>query len=463
MAARSGTQVTSALIKHPVAIAVTVGVLFIIDPLYATGALIFLPLCILPIQYVLKKVRKAGAEEEDAVAQIMVTLQEAFSGIKVIKAHAREEYEIERFEQGAKRQMFFIMRWRKAMEIVGPLVESVATFGIAGGLVYAKIKGLNFSDFLLLNMALMSMYGPAKALSRAQILLAKCTVAASKVFFLIDSKPTIADAPDAIELKYPDGPLVFDKVTFSYVKNTTAVRKVSLEFEPGNFYALVGNSGSGKSTLLSLIMRFYEPETGTISLAGNDIQKYTQASLRGQIGLVLQDTFLFHDTIYHNINYGRLDATKEEVIEAAKMANAHDFIMEKKDGYKTICGDKGTLLSGGQQQRLSIARAILRDAPILLLDEATSALDSESEQKIQEALVKLEKGKTVIAIAHRLSTVLNADKIILMHEGRIKSVGTHKELLENSSKYKRLYDLQFKNHLEAEELQLEAEKTQLKT
>ena len=346
----------------------------------------------------------------------------------------------------------FIMRWRKAIEIVGPLVETVASIGIAVGLVYAKMTGMGIEDFLVLNFMLMAMYPHAKALSRIQVSLQKCIVATSKVFEIIDLKPDIADPPDAIELTKPDGPLIFDKVSFAYVPGTPAVDGISLTFEPGKFYALVGRSGSGKSTMLSLMMRFYDPTSGTISLGKTNIRKFTQTSLRDQIGLVLQETFLFHDSIYNNILYGRLDATKKEVIEAAKMAHAHEFIMEKEKGYDTVCGDKGAQLSGGQQQRISIARSVLRNAPILLLDEATSSLDSESEKNVQDALEKLEEGKTVVAIAHRLSTILNADQIIVMDKGKVEAMGTHKELLNKSAIYKNLYNLQFHNHTEKSEL-----------
>ena len=211
---------------------------------------------------------------------------------------------------------------------------------------------------------------------------------------------------------------------------------------------MVGASGAGKSTILSLILRLYDPTNGVVRIDGHDLRSLTQRSLRKHIGLVSQDTFLFHDTILKNIQFGRLDATKEEIQAAAKAANAHDFIMAQPKGYETLVGDKGCLLSGGQQQRLAIARALLKNAPILLLDEATSALDSESEQQIQLALERLAQGRTVIAIAHRLSTILSADQIVVMEKGRIKEIGTHAELLENSGYYRRLYDLQFNRNPE---------------
>ena len=233
-------------------------------------------------------------------------------------------------------------------------------------------------------------------------------------------------------------------MTFRYANTVTdAVSNLTLHIEPGKTYALVGASGAGKSTILSLILRLYDPTSGAVKIDGRDLRSVTQKSLREQMGLVTQETFLFHDTIFSNIQFGRLDATPEEVREAARAAYAHDFIVAQPKGYETVIGDKGCLLSGGQQQRLAIARAVLKNAPILLLDEATSSLDSESEQQIQKALAELATGRTVIAIAHRLSTVLSADQIIVMDGGHIKEIGTHAELLEKSGYYRRLYDHQF--------------------
>jgi subfamily B ATP-binding cassette protein MsbA len=261
----------------------------------------------------------------------------------------------------------------------------------------------------------------------------------------------VEDAPDAVVLPPSKGLLEFQNVTFRYANTSTdAIKDIKLRIEPGKTYALVGASGAGKSTILSLILRLYDPTTGSVRIDGYDLRKVTQHSVREQIGLVSQDTFLFHDTIFKNIQFGRLDATEEEIYAAAKTAYAHDFIMAQPNNYQTLIGDKGCLLSGGQQQRLAIARALLKNAPILLLDEATSALDSESEKQIQLALEKLAAGKTVIAIAHRLSTILNADQIVVMDKGRIKEMGTHAELLDKSGYYRRLYDMQFKGHQEEE-------------
>jgi ATP-binding cassette, subfamily B, bacterial MsbA len=290
------------------------------------------------------------------------------------------------------------------------------------------------------------LYPAFKQLSRIQLTMQKCLASTTKVFELLDRPAAIQDAPDAAIMPRVRGEIRFDGVTFGYNSDKRAVRDVSLAIPPGSTCALVGASGAGKSTLLALLQRLYEVEAGSILIDGQEIRTVTQASLRENIATVSQDTFLFHDTIANNIRYGRLDATQAEIEAAAKLAFAHDFILHQPQGYETIVGDKGCMLSGGQQQRLSIARALLKNAPVLLLDEATSALDSESEKQIQAALETLATGRTVIAIAHRLSTILKANQIVVMEHGEIKEIGTHRELFEKSGYYRRLYDLQFHLH-----------------
>lgn len=442
--ADAGSQLLAALIQHPVSIVSIIVMVAIMDPLYTLGALVIFPLCIIPVALVSRRVRKAGGREEEESEGLMVTLHESFSGIRLIKAHGRENYQRDRFNEGSRQIIKFIIRWRKAMEISSPMVEIVGSIGIAFGMVYAWFMKVNPETFFTVNLGLMSIYPHAKNLSRMHVQLQKCYVAAVKVFGYIDAEPDVKDAPDAETLKDSRGAIELKNVTFSYTHDRLALDKVSFRFESGKKYALVGQSGSGKSTLLSLILRFYDVDQGAILVDDLDIRHYTQQSLRDQIGLVSQDTFLFHDTIYNNIRYGKLDATREQIIHAAKLAHAEDFIAEQPQGYETILGDKGCTLSGGQQQRLSIARAILRDAPILFLDEATSALDSESEKTIQQALEELSRGKTVIAIAHRLSTVLNSDEILVMSQGRLVDAAPHEVLLERCSEYRQLYQIQFK-------------------
>jgi len=288
------------------------------------------------------------------------------------------------------------------------------------------------------------LYEPIKMLSKLHIVIQRSLGATSQIFSILDSVSAVQDVPNAIELPSSRGQIDFEHVTFRYSTAVTdAVRDINLYVERGKTYALVGASGAGKSTILSLILRLYDPVSGAVKIDGHDLRTLTQKSLREQIGLVTQETFLFHDTIFKNIQFGRLDATPEEVYAAARTAFAHEFILAQPDGYDTVIGDKGCLISGGQQQRLAIARALLKNAPILLLDEATSSLDTESEKQIQKALEKLAAGRTVIAIAHRLSTILSADQIVVLDRGTIKEIGTHAELLEKSGHYRRLYDLQF--------------------
>ena len=444
MAQHALTTVASDIVKQPIAVLSAVVAIFIIDWQFALAVLVLFPICIIPVIVVGRNVRKTGGKEEEEAGMLMVVMQESFAGIRVVKSHAREEHEIEKFTTANNKMMKFIMRWRKAMELVGPLVETVASFGVAGAMLYVAIRpDLGAAHFLALQAGLVLLYPPAKTLSRLHILMQKCLAATTKVFEMMEREPAIQDAEDAVELDGVQGGIAFEKVSFAYGKRADAVTDIDFSIERGKSYALVGQSGAGKSTLFSLLLRFYEPREGRVTVGGIDIRKIKQHSLRDNIGVVNQDIFLFHDSIYENIRYGRLDATREEIEHAARLAHAHDFIVDQDKGYDTKVGDKGCQLSGGQQQRLSIARAILRDAPILLLDEATSALDSEAEKYIQAALEELSKGKTTIAIAHRLSTILNADQIVVMDKGRVCEVGTHAELMETSDIYRRLYMMQF--------------------
>jgi subfamily B ATP-binding cassette protein MsbA len=362
----------------------------------------------------------------------------------VIKSFAREAHQEKAFKRSNQLQFSQMMRIIRATEITGPLVETIAAIGVGLALLYVYAENLPVGRFFGLITGIFILYDPIKTLSKIQIVMQNSITATTAIFSLLDSDPTVNDAPDAVALTSSEGRINFQNVTFRYANtNKDAIKNVTLHIEPGKTYALVGASGAGKSTILSLILRLYDPTSGSVEIDGRDLRSITQKSLREQIGLVSQETFLFHDTILSNIQFGRLDATPEQVREAARAAYADDFIMAQPKGYETVIGDKGCLLSGGQQQRLAIARAILKNAPILLLDEATSSLDSESEQQIQKALAKLAVGRTVIAIAHRLSTVLSADQIIVMDSGRIKEIGTHAELLEKSGYYRRLYDHQF--------------------
>ncbi len=433
-------------LTQPVALITGIIVLLKLNWFFTLGALVLLPCVIAPVLALGKKIRRAAHSEQLERGEMMVILHEMISGIKVIKSFARVQHEVDRFNNSSQTQFRQIMRVQRTIETIAPIVESLAAVGIAMGIYYAYTVNMPGKVLLTLCGGIFMLYQPAKGLSKTHLNLVRTLSVARDVFALMKRTPTVEDAPDAKVLPASNGEIVLENVTFGYRKDILAVQNINLRFEKGKHYALVGLSGSGKSTMLSLILRFYDPNSGAVRMDGHDLRSVTQDSLRQQIGIVTQDTFLFHESIFKNIAYGRLDATKEEVIAAAKQAYAHEFIMEQEKGYETIVGDRGCQLSGGQQQRLSIARALLKNAPVLLLDEATSALDSQSEEKIQLALETLGKGRTVIAIAHRLSTIKKADQIIVLDKGKVVEMGTHHELLEKKGHYQRLYDLQHKKH-----------------
>ena len=438
------SSLSSDLFKQPIAIISGVGVLLYMDWKFTIVTLVLFPSCLIPLSMYGRRARKAVKGEQEEMGQMVVTMQETFAGIRVVKSFAREDHQEKSFRRSNRIQFQNMMRIVRSTEAISPLVESIAAIGVGFALLYVYFAHLPAAKFMALIAGIFLLYDPIKTLSRMHIMMQRSIQATVEIFRILDLTSSVEDQPGAQILPHSRGALELDRVTFRYVGGVEdALKDFSLKIEPGKSYALVGASGAGKSTILSLILRLYDPTSGEIRIDGRDLRSVTQRSLRQQIGLVSQETFLFHDTILKNIQFGRLDATEEEIYAAAKTAYAHDFIMEQPNGYQTVIGDKGCLLSGGQQQRLAIARALLKNAPILLLDEATSALDSESEQQIQLALERLAKGRTVIAIAHRLSTILSADQIVVMEKGRIKEVGTHAELLEESGYYRRLYDLQF--------------------
>jgi subfamily B ATP-binding cassette protein MsbA len=438
------STVSSDVFKQPITIVGAITALVLIDWKFTLVTLILFPACLIPIRIFGQRARRAVQHEQAGMGQMTVTMQETFSGIRVIKSFVREEHQEKTFKRSTQQQFANAMRMVKSMEAIGPLVETIASIGVGLALFYVYATKLPAGQFLGLICGIFLLYDPIKTLSKLHIVMQRSIGATTKIFGLLDSAPTVSDVAGAIDLTTSDGRIDFEHVTFRYATGITdAVQDLNLRIEPGKTYALVGPSGAGKSTILSLILRLYDPTSGAVRIDGQDLRNLSQKSLRQQIGLVTQETFLFHDTIFKNIQFGRLAATPEEVYAAAETAFAHDFVTAQPQGYNTVIGDKGCLLSGGQQQRLAIARALLKDAPILLLDEATSSLDTESEKQIQRALERLVAGRTVIAIAHRLSTILSADQIVVMDHGRIKEVGTHAELLEKSGHYRRLYDLQF--------------------
>jgi subfamily B ATP-binding cassette protein MsbA len=446
------TTVSSDVFKQPITIVGAIIVLLLMDWKFTVVTLILFPLCLLPLRVYGRRAKQAVQNEQEGMAQMVVTMQETFAGIRVVKSFAREAYQEKEFKRSNQLQFSQMMRMIRSMEAVGPLVEIIAAIGVGMALLYVYMANLSVGRFFGLISGIFILYDPIKTLSRIHIVMQRSIAATTAIFAILDSKPAVEDTPNAMVLSSSEGRIDFENVTFRYANRATdAISNLTLHIEPGKTHALVGASGAGKSTILSLILRLYDPTSGVVKIDGHDLRSVTQKSLREQMGLVTQETFLFHDSIFNNIQFGRLGATPEDIYAAAQAAYAHDFIMAQPKGYQTVIGDKGCLLSGGQQQRLAIARAILKNAPILLLDEATSSLDSESEQQIQKALAELATGRTVIAIAHRLSTILSANKIIVMDSGRIKEIGTHAELLEKSGYYRRLYDHQFnRSHKEPE-------------
>lgn len=394
-----------------------------------------------------RKIKRNGTVIQERMADITSLLQESVSSIRVVKSFVRENYEIKRFCRQNELNFQAVMKNVQLTSLLTPSVEFLAAISVTviiwfGGYEVVN-EQLTAGALVAFLTYAVNLANPVKRLSRVYGNLQRAMAAVDRVFAVIDLKETIADKPDAKELPKVKGHVVFDHVSFEYKKGVPALSDVSLEVKPGQMIAFVGPSGAGKSTIANLIPRFYEVTSGSISIDGFDIRDVTVASLREQIGIVPQETMLFSTTVRENIRYGRLDATDEEVEQAAKAANADGFIRELPNGYDTKIGERGLNLSGGQRQRMAIARAILKNPQILILDEATSALDTESEKIVQAALDKLMVGRTSFVIAHRLSTIFNADQIYVIDNGHIKEHGTHEELLKLGGLYSYLYNIQF--------------------
>ena len=394
-----------------------------------------------------RKLKSSGTVIQERTADITSFLQESISAVRIVKSFVREAYEIERFREQNYLNFKAQMKNVQLMSLLTPTVEFISAIGVTfiiwfGG--YEVVNGVLTPGALIAFLTYaVNLANPVKRLSRVYGTVQRAMAAADRVFEVLDIDEKIKDKEDAIELPRIEGRVTFDKVSFAYKKDHPALREVSLEAHPGEMVAIVGPSGAGKSTIANLIPRFYDVTAGAIKIDGVDIRDVRLDSLREQIGIVPQETMLFSGTVAFNIRYGRLDATEEEIVAAAKAANAHEFIMGLPEGYDTKIGERGSSLSGGQRQRISIARAILKNPRVLILDEATSALDTESEKVVQAALDKLMLGRTSFVIAHRLSTILQADAIIVLDEGQVKERGTHEELLAQGGLYKNLYDIQF--------------------
>ena len=399
-----------------------------------------------------KKIRRSGGMIQEATADITSVLQESVSSARVVKSFVREKYEIQRFEKENAANLAANLKNARYMATLTPTIEFVAALGVTLILWYGGnnvIAGDTTAGSLVAFLAYaVNISNPIKRITRVTGNIQKALAAAQRVFDVLDLPEEVTDLPDARPLPAVTGSVSFEHVTFSYNKGDEIIHDLSFSVKPGQAIGLVGPSGAGKSTIASLLPRFYDCDSGTIRIDGTDIRTATLDSLRSQVGIVPQETILFNGTVYDNILYGRLDATKEEIIEAAKAANAHDFIMELPQGYETMLGDRGVNISGGQRQRIAIARAILKNPRILILDEATSALDTESERLVQDALNRLMVGRTAFVIAHRLSTIKNADRILVLEKGRLAEDGTHEELMEKNGLYAHLYQIQYRNNRE---------------
>ena len=442
------SEAVTSLLKDSFTLICLMFVIFYRDWQLALVAMVIFPVTIYPIATFGRKMRKLATRTQVTMGSLTTLLQETISGARIVKAFGREDYESSRFSRENENLLKLTLKSVTISAVSSPFMEFLGGVGIAAIIFYGGyqvIQGVStpgtFFSFLA---ALILLYEPIKRLTNVNNTIQQGIAGAQRVFSIIDAVPEIRNKPEAIPLLAISKAIDIRNVTFRY-EDTPVLKQINLTVRAGEAVAFVGMSGGGKTTLVNLIPRFYDVSEGQILIDGRDIRDVTMESLRAQIGIVTQQTILFNDTVRNNIIYGDVEKTEADVIRAAKAANAHHFIMNLPDGYDTVIGEQGTKLSGGERQRISIARALLKDAPILVLDEATSSLDTEAEIEVQEALENLMKGRTTLVIAHRLSTIRNADRIVVLVNGEIVEEGTHEALLDKKGEYFRLYQMQFKN------------------
>ncbi|HOW34965.1 MAG TPA: ABC transporter ATP-binding protein [Candidatus Omnitrophota bacterium] len=418
-------------------------------PKMAIVVLILFPVVALPMKYIGRRLKKISRSSQEKMADINSLLIETISGVRIVKAFCMEKYESNRFK--SQNQDFYKLKMKsiKRNLALGPITELIgAFFGVA--ICYwmgsEVINGrISFGVFVLFFGSTMSLISPLKKLANVHVINQQALAASERIYEVLDSRPSVVEKVNAQDLPVISQNIDIRGVNFGYDTESGQVLKdINLEIKVGDLVAIVGPTGAGKSTLVNLVPRFYDPSVGSVAIDGIDLKEVSFKSLRGQMGLVTQETILFNDTVRANIAYGNLEASMTEIESAAQKAFAHLFIMNMPDGYNTRIGDRGFRLSGGEKQRIAIARAILKNPPILILDEATSQLDSESERFVQEALDELMEGRTVICIAHRLSTIKKATKIVVLEGGKIVGLGKHEDLMASCSLYQRLYETQFK-------------------